>query len=77
MDISYGTADFKAHCLRILDEVARTGQAVEVTKRGQPAVRVVPAFVREVEPAYGFLKGTARWEDGLLTTGEEWEADHA
>lgn len=76
MTISYGSAEFKTHCLKILDEVAQTGQAVEVTKRGKPAVRVIPAVVNEPEPAYGFLKGSARWEDELLSTGEAWDADH-
>ncbi|MGH2499666.1 MAG: type II toxin-antitoxin system Phd/YefM family antitoxin [Candidatus Limnocylindria bacterium] len=32
---------FKARCLAILDEVARTGRAVVVTKRGKPVARVV------------------------------------
>ena len=37
-----GAAEFKAHCLRILDEVERTGEPVTVTKRGRPVVEVKP-----------------------------------
>ncbi|MBI3181625.1 MAG: type II toxin-antitoxin system Phd/YefM family antitoxin [Myxococcales bacterium] len=33
---------FKAGCLAILDEVARTKEPVVVTKRGQPVARLVP-----------------------------------
>ena len=31
---------FKAHCLRLLDEVAETGEALVVTKHGRPVARV-------------------------------------
>ena len=34
---------FKAQCLRLLDEVAETGEALVVTKYGQPVARVEPA----------------------------------
>jgi prevent-host-death family protein len=33
---------FKAHCLRLLDEVAETGETLVVTKHGKPVARVVP-----------------------------------
>ncbi len=33
---------FKAHCLRLLDQVAETGEALIVTKHGQPVARVEP-----------------------------------
>jgi prevent-host-death family protein len=33
---------FKARCLRLLDEVAETGETLVVTKHGRPVVRVMP-----------------------------------
>jgi prevent-host-death family protein len=33
---------FKAHCLRLLDEVAETGETLVVTKHGRPVARVEP-----------------------------------
>jgi prevent-host-death family protein len=33
---------FKARCLRLLDEVAETGEPLVVTKHGRPVARVVP-----------------------------------
>jgi prevent-host-death family protein len=33
---------FKAECLALLDDVARTGEEIVVTKRGRPIARVVP-----------------------------------
>lgn len=32
---------FKAECLALLDDVASTGEAIVVTKRGRPVARVV------------------------------------
>jgi prevent-host-death family protein len=35
--------EFKARCLRLLDEVADSGETLVVTKRGRPVVRVEPS----------------------------------
>src|SRR5687768_15412074 len=42
MERHIAASDFKARCLAILDNVARTGEGVVVTKHGKPVVRVVP-----------------------------------
>lgn len=34
---------FKARCLRLLDQVGRTGEELIILKRGRPVARVVPA----------------------------------
>lgn len=34
--------EFKAKCLRIMDELNETGRPLVVTKRGEPSVKVVP-----------------------------------
>ena len=34
--------EFKAKCLKLLDEVERTGEELIVTKRGHPVARIVP-----------------------------------
>ena len=36
-------AKFKAHCLKVMDEVQTTRESVIVTKKGKPVVKVVPA----------------------------------
>lgn len=33
---------FKARCLSVMDDIKATGEAVVVTKRGKPVVKVVP-----------------------------------
>jgi len=53
---------FKAQCLGLLDEVAATGRAVIVTKRGKPVARIVP--VDSLKP--GALKGVIRFEGDVV-----------
>ena len=40
-----GAAEFKTHCLQVMDKVRRTRSEVIVTKHGVPIVRVVAADV--------------------------------
>jgi prevent-host-death family protein len=51
-----GAAEFKAHCLRILDEVERTGEPVTITKRGKPVAQVKPVNRKTGKLSFGFLK---------------------
>jgi prevent-host-death family protein len=67
-------SEFKAKCLAIMDEVAKTGQAVVITKNGKPVAELVPHQPRK-KNARGILK------DRLFITGDiispidvEWEA---
>lgn len=64
---------FKAHCLRLLDEVSETGEVLVVTKHNKPVVRVTPA-----EPP-GSLRGSARQlvsdEELIAPLDEPWEAN--
>ena len=42
-----GASDFKAHCLQILDRVAREKVEIVITKRGRPVAKPIP-----VQPAF-------------------------
>lgn len=53
-------SEFKAHCLAILDEVARTGDPIVISKRG----RIVAELVR---PRHGTAKRYP--QDALRGTG--------
>ncbi len=74
-----GAAEFKAHCLRILDEVERTGEGVTVTKRGRPVAELNP--VAKKEPGklfFGSMKGTVlKYEQPFdpAIDPDEWEAN--
>jgi prevent-host-death family protein len=34
-------SEFKAKCLQLIDEVAASGESIEITKRGKPLARLV------------------------------------
>lgn len=51
-----GAAEFKAHCLEIMDEVERLGAEVTITKHRTPVARLVPVPHRKPRPFCGSLK---------------------
>ena len=50
-------SEFKAKCLALMDEVARTGEPVLVTKNGKPVAELVPHRPRRPK-----LRGISRGE---------------
>ncbi|MDE0320189.1 MAG: type II toxin-antitoxin system Phd/YefM family antitoxin [Acidimicrobiaceae bacterium] len=51
-------ADFKARCLKILDEVRSSGTYVIITKHGHPVAKLVPVDATERRPKFiGACKG--------------------
>jgi prevent-host-death family protein len=67
-------SEFKAKCLALMDEVARTGAALVITKNGKPVAELVPHRPPQ-HNARGILKNE------LFVTGDiispldvEWEA---
>jgi prevent-host-death family protein len=47
-------ADFKARCLKVMDDVAATRETVVITKRGRAVAKLVPAEMRK-PPLFGCL----------------------
>lgn len=66
---------FKAKCLALLDEVARTKVPIVVTKRGRPVARVVPLEEDVRRPLIGSVTLLADDDEAYFSTGERWEAD--
>jgi len=66
--------DFKAHALEVMGRVAKTREAVLVTKRGKPLVEVVP--FTEKEPVPGKLADKLVFEGDVVSPlGEDlWNA---
>jgi prevent-host-death family protein len=63
-------AKFKAECLGLLDQVARTKRSLVITKRGRPVARVVP-----LEEPRRSLEGSVLEERDIVSpTGEHWNA---
>ena len=71
-------AKFKATCLRLMDRVAATGEPLEVTKRGKPLVRLVPASAPTPRLIFGAAKDSILYlapDPELLSTGAVWDAE--
>ena len=68
-------SEFKAKCLKIMDEVAATGEPVEITKHGAPVARLVPARQRP-KTIIGAMKGSVLYMGDIISPiDEEWEAE--
>ncbi len=69
-------AEFKANCLRLMDEVAERRHPIVITKRGKPVAKLVPI---EEEPIdiFGRMAGTIRICGDIINPIEdvEWTGD--
>jgi prevent-host-death family protein len=66
---------FKAECLLMLDEVARTGEEIVVTKRGRPVARVTPAV--QPETLLGSVRFLVDDEELIRPLETPWNAEEA
>ena len=64
---------FKAQCLRLLDEVAETGETIVVTKRGKAVAKLQP--VEEPRSLKGSVTYLVDDEELLFSTGETWDME--
>lgn len=69
---------FRNRCLALLDEVAESGEALMILKRGKPVAQVVPPVAERPEYPQDTLKGTIRILDDLIaptTSPDDWDAE--
>jgi prevent-host-death family protein len=72
--MSIPAAIFKAECLKLMDEVARTGKPVVITKHGKPVAQLVPVSP-QAESLFGYMKNTLVIKGDIVSsTGESWSA---
>lgn len=67
---------FKAHCLRVMDEVRAKRQPVLITKKGRPVARLVPADKPSLD-VFGCMAGTAEITgdiEGPVVPARAWKA---
>ena len=67
-------SEFKAKCLKIMDEVAATGESVVITKNGVPVTELIPAR-RRPKSLFGALKGVVTPLGDIVSPVDvEWDA---
>ena len=72
--VNISAAAFKAECLKLMDEVARTGRPVIITKHGRPVAQLAP-----IPPAsaslFGYMKNTVNIAGDIVApVDEKWSA---
>lgn len=67
-----GAAQFKEHCLAILDEVGPEG--IVVTKHGKPVAKLIPIEADSAD-LIGSLKDDIEVKGDILSTGVTWNAE--
>jgi len=72
--MSIPAAVFKAECLKLMDEVARTGQPVVITKHGKPVAQLVPVAA-EPKSLFGYMKNTVTIKGDIVAPSDDsWSA---
>jgi len=73
MERRIAAGEFKAKCLKLLDEVAEKRTTLVITKRGKPVAQVVPMPAKE--NLVGSMRGSVLWEGDIISPIDvEWEA---
>lgn len=68
-------SEFKATCLRLMDEVARSGDEFVITKNGRPTARLVPCRSR-FRDWFGADRGSIEILGDIVSPVDaEWEAE--
>lgn len=65
--------EFKAKCLKLLDQVAADRQPLIITKHGKPVAQLIP--VPPEKNIIGAMRGSVLWEGDIISPIDvEWEA---
>ena len=64
-------SELKAHCSRVIDDVARGRGEVVVTRRGRPVAKLVPVGNEERPRLFGFAKGMIAIHGDVVASVEE------
>ncbi len=68
-------SEFKARCLRVMEEVRTRRESVLITKKGRPVARIVPAE-KPRENIFGCLKGIVQITGDIespVVPSSDWE----
>lgn len=67
--------EFRARCLKLMDEVAESGEDIVITKRGRPVARLTPYRTTRGRWSGRDRNITEMHDDLIEPVDVEWEAD--
>lgn len=76
--IKVSATNFKAKCLAYLDEVARTGELIVITKHGRPVAQLSPAVASPHRHPQESLFGTVETLRDIIEPAipaEDWDSE--
>lgn len=74
MQPTIGAGDFKAKCLKLLDDVAQSGEPLIITKHGKAVAKLVP--MPPSKPLFGALANSIVYEGDIISPLEnDWSAN--
>jgi antitoxin (DNA-binding transcriptional repressor) of toxin-antitoxin stability system len=69
---TFTATEFKAKCLRILDDLEPQG--IIILKRGHPVAKVMPLSSRRNQKLIGLMRGKIVIKGDIFSTGVKWNA---
>jgi len=72
MEKQVAATEFKAKCLKILDELGPEG--IVITKRGQPVAKLTPLRLVDNSKLIGSMKGQVIIRGDIFSSGRKWNA---
>ena len=74
-ELTLPAGEFKARCLKLMDQVRERGEEIVITKHGRPVAKLVPVAATLPE-VFAYLKGTVTYHGDIVEPpGEVWDAD--
>lgn len=73
--VTIRAGQFKAQCLKIMDQVKNKREEILITKHGKPVAKLVPVDSRngDEQPAYGFMQDAVKITGNIVvSSGEHW-----
>jgi prevent-host-death family protein len=64
MSMQIAAGEFKAQCLKLMDQVQQSREVIIITKHGKPVAKLVPIEEMSSQSILGFLK------DSVQVTGD-------
>lgn len=56
MNKMVGATEFKAKCLRLIEQMQADGEPITITKRGKPVATLKPIRAKQAKPLFGLMK---------------------
>lgn len=80
MKQTISAAEFKAKCLKLMDQVQQGRQAIIITKHGKPVAELIPFENKKLQKPkslFGYMKGSVTiFGDIISPIDEVWDAEH-